>query len=255
MSIGKSFKVPLLFLSICFGALSAYADPVVAPSPRPSLVPPAPMITPPIEATPTPAPVAPSAVGPTANGSLYYCPSAYAYYPAISSCPESWVAIPVQAPPQTWYPHRIVEETTSEEAVIARPNSVNLQLLGAALNYSVNYDRAISDQVTLGVGYSYWAAENWFHTYHSDIMVVPAYANIYFSQAPERGFISGGLDWIHVTSPGHSSDTFSHDGVAGVIGAGYELRSNGGFLLRIAADLIIGQSVLFNPSFTLGFCF
>jgi hypothetical protein len=64
---------------------AVYAPPVVYAPPPPVVVP-----EPQVYIQQAPPPVAP---GPSAQQFWYYCQSAQAYYPSVSSCPEAWVKV------------------------------------------------------------------------------------------------------------------------------------------------------------------
>jgi hypothetical protein len=48
---------------------------------------------------PYPDPIIPPAVVPSSADHWYYCPSARAYYPYVTECPEGWKPVLPQAPP------------------------------------------------------------------------------------------------------------------------------------------------------------
>jgi hypothetical protein len=83
--------------------------------------------------------------------------------------------------------------------------------------------------------------------------VIPVYRNYYFTENLDRGYLSLGADVIQVTQAGNSNDTFQNNGVAAVVGAGYESRNKEGFLLRLGLYFIVGTSVMLSPSVSLGF--
>ncbi len=248
----------LVLLTACERMVWAQSSniPLPQPSATVSAASPSPSQSPAPSATTTS--VMPAATeGAVPNGFYYYCASSKAYFPAAPKCPEPWIAIPiampVSAPMAVWVDPTPVD--TSQEAVVARPYSLSLELFGRALVYSVDFDVAITDRWTLGVGYSNWESTDWWDNYDATVTVVPLYFNFYFSKDPDRGYLSAGVDWIHVTETGYTNDTFTHNGFAGTLGAGYESRSNGGFIFRIGAYAIMGRSVTISPSISLGFAF
>lgn len=258
-----SLSCSAVFLSFFF-AMSAFAEMDVLPGAAPPATPPtapqqtmpqtmdAPPMQPPASA---PAPV----VNPQPSGFYYYCESYKAYYPTVGSCPESWVAIPVAAPPPTnmgWGLRPVTLEPAPEERdVVGRPNVLSAEIFGRALNYSLDFDRQLSDYVSLGVGFSYWDDSLHWNTYQASVTAIPLYMNFYSSQRESRGFLSVGADLIRVSNPGDSGETFENSGVAGTVGGGFEFRDQHGFLARLAAFLIIGRSTLFNPALSIGVSF
>lgn len=198
-----------------------------------------------------------SAVSPSTNMAYtFYCEKTNAYYPTVTICAEGWIAIPMGQPvaARPWvgavpfYPNSV-------EAVEERPNVLSIELLGRALVYSLDYDRAISSHVTLGLGISSWQASAWWNNYTATVTVVPVYLNFYFSESPSRGYLTGGADWISVTQSGNNSNVFNNNGVAAVFGGGYESRSNEGFIFRASIYVIAGQSISVQPALSLGYAF
>jgi hypothetical protein len=263
-----------LLLVLFFSSANALAEmdvmpgaqtPADNPASSPGLVSPAPALpvtttAPSVVPVPPPLPdVVPETpiVNAQPPGFYYYCESLKAYYPTVGNCPESWVAIPVGAPPPS-YRRRHYETTqveTPEEPSKTRPNAFTVDLFGRALLYSVNFDRQITDYFSLGVGISSWDASQRWTGFQSWVTVVPLYANFYFSPNASRGFLSAGADLIKVSEPGFSGNTFENSGVAGTVGAGYEFREQSGFLVRLAGYLIIGRSTELSPSVGLGIAF
>jgi len=189
-------------------------------------------------------------------GFYYYCEREKTYYPTITHCAEGWIAIPVGAPPPVAEHHwQTPTQPATEDDVRSRPNVVSIELFGRALVYSLNYDRAVSEQLTLGLGVTSWHVSNRWQDYSSTVTVVPFYGNYYFTQNAGRGFISAGFDLISSSDSGDHNGTFTNSGVAGVFGGGYEYRDKAGFLIRLGGFLIIGRSVDISPSLSLGYAF
>lgn len=194
----------------------------------------------------------------------YYCRSAGNYYPAAAECPEGWVLAPagpvfiqtsrpIQNPNSPW-----VETAVGIEPIQAfklQPNALSLELFGGAPPYTLNYDREVTEHLTLGIGISSWRAAAPWSNYAATITVLPLYLNYYFTQSSSRGYLTAGADIIRVSQTGASDDTFQNNGTAAVFGGGYEFRAPSGFLLRLGASLIAGRSVFLNPTFNLGLAF
>ena len=179
----------------------------------------------------------------------YYCGSVKAYYPAVTSCPEAWVAIPLVSP------HGLNYFGETEEPVQTHPWSASIEFYGRALQYSLDFDRSISKHLTLGSGISSWHATSDWSGYQATITVIPIYANFYFTEWQSRGFISLGGDLISASQSRTGDHTFENTGVAAVFGCGYEYRSYSGFLLRVAAFLIVGRSTILSPGIDVGMAF
>lgn len=192
----------------------------------------------------------------------YYCQKQNDYYPRIQVCPDGWIAVPAPAPPSQWrlipvYRSAFIEPDTGAtlEQIQAHPTTLSLELFGRALIYSLNLDRAITDQITLGVGAAYWDSSIGWENYHSTDWVIPFYGNYYFTQKSHRGYLTLGLDWIHVSAPGLDNSTFLNNGAAGTIGGGYEYRNVSGLVLRIHGVFILGRTLDVSPGISLGLAF
>ncbi len=191
-------------------------------------------------------------------GFYYYCGSTKAYYPTVASCPEPWIAIPLAAPPAVMGQNQLEpKEDDSTEPVSAHPNAASLEVFGRASIYSLDFDRAISDHITLGAGIAYWDAYQWWphNNYEASITVIPVYMNYYFTQDHARGFISAGADFINASQSGLGNGTFTQSGVAAVLGGGFECRNRSNFLFRLGGFLIVGRTTTLNPSIGLGIVF
>jgi hypothetical protein len=123
-----------------------------------------------------------------------------------------------------------------------RPNAVSFELLGRGLLYSLDYDRQVTDEVAIGIGYSQFGQgeydKNGVHYDAIHITVIPVYLNYYLENSgTQRWYITGGLDFVSGTiSSNGFSDTGS--GVGIVAGGGYEYRSDSGFLFRATPYIV-----------------
>lgn len=244
-------KLIFSLLSATLFSLSISAQSKPDSTDRPAAPPP--LVQPASQPQPPPQPEPPSQPEKTSPPYFYYCEKAKAYYPTITKCEEGWVAVPAAAasPTVRWPEPR---PPATEETVKSQPNVVSVELFGKTFLYSLDYDRSICPHLALGVGIASWQANTWLD-YHATVTVVPIYANYYFSQQPLRGFLTAGVDWISVTQAWDNDNIFANNGFAGVIGGGYEIRDNSGFLLRFGGLIIAGRSIIFNPEVNVGFAF
>jgi hypothetical protein len=221
----------------------------------------APVAPAPPPAEPPPSPITEAEPAPTTF--FYYCERTKTYFPNVQTCPTGWIAVPAGAaipaqeqPQMRPWPapvHRY--SVNAPEIVHSQPNVVSFEFFGRALLYSVNYDFAVSDHLSLGIGISSWESRDWWTSVDSSVTVVPIYGNYYFSQHLGRGYISLGADWISVSSIGNNSNTFANNGMAAVIGGGYEARDASGYLLRFGGYVIAGKTTTINPSVSVGYAF
>lgn len=139
------------------------------------------------------------------------------------------------------------------------PNAISIELLGRAGVYSLNYDHLISDTVGLGFGLSYYslsARSTSGSSASGSIFVVPTYFNYYLASGPSHVFLTAGLDLIVASVTFEDASYFRGSGVAPIIGVGYEYRSAGGFLFRIALPYItFSDRVLLWGGVSLGAAF
>ncbi len=128
------------------------------------------------------------------------------------------------------------------------PNTLSVEVLGRGGLYSLNYDRSVSDSVSLGLGFSYLGAQA--GPGQASLVVVPLYTNLYLFTASHRLFLTGALDFIHLSGSFNTTSLgseipLSPVDIAGrasfvlpVFGGGYEFRGTGGLLFRLSAYFI-----------------
>ncbi len=150
----------------------------------------------------------------------------------------------------------------AEHTRVTNPNSLNVELLGRGLLYSVNFDRVVNDDLVAGVGFGSTPMRN---PDGSDpgisTFLLPFYVNYYFAREQGSIFVTAGAD---IASNGGSLNGlksmfgniyFNGNAVLPTAGIGYENRSDAGFLFRVTVYGIYAASV--NPwaGFTLGYAF
>lgn len=109
-------------------------------------------------------------------------------------------------------------------------NHLSLELGGRGMFYSVNYDRYIGRHVALGAGFSYMGLETQSYG-RVPLTVVPIYSNFYAGVKAHRPYLTGGVSVAKL----HGEGSPTVDGMVGVFpsfGAGYEYRSDEGFIFR-----------------------
>ncbi len=121
-----------------------------------------------------------------------------------------------------------------------RRNGMSLELLGRGLLYSFNYDYLISDSVALGAGVANYSFSSGSSS--ASAWIIPIYANYYLTGGRHRWFATGGANLILASGSTGGDDRVTGSGVAGVVGGGYEYRSDGGFLFRAAPYVFVGKA-------------
>lgn len=135
----------------------------------------------------------------------------------------------------------------------SRPHAVSVELLGRGLLYSINYDYLINDDIALGAGFSHQS----YSAGNSDatVMIVPVYANYYFTPGNHRWFATAGANVVHASGRVDSEEKVSGSGIGGVLGGGYEYRGDSGFLFRAAPYLMVGKTAGVWAGVSLGYAF
>ncbi len=120
-------------------------------------------------------------------------------------------------------------------------NAVYAEILGAGVFYSVNYERFISDDVTVRMGVSSFSLRSNSGKDHSNIVIVPIVANYLLGHGNSRVEIGAGIDYVsdHGISLGDISRSYSQHSSSGIIfigSFGYRYQpSDGGMHFRLFA--------------------
>jgi hypothetical protein len=133
----------------------------------------------------------------------------------------------------------------------SHPNAISVEALGRGMYWSVNFDRMMSDNFAIGVGFSYATASG------GSSAVIPIYLNWYLSTGDSRPYLTGGFD-VLVPTPTVSflsSTTTALGSFAGVVGAGYEYRGPTGFLFRVAPYVFVGSAIVPWVGVSFGYAF
>jgi hypothetical protein len=150
----------------------------------------------------------------------------------------------------------------AEHVRVTNPNSVNVELLGRGMLYSVSYDRVVTDDLVAGVGFGTTSTRTL-----SDVdagvstALLPLYVNYYFMREGGSPFATLGADIV--TNSGevnglkstYSGIEFGSRAVLATVGAGYESRTDAGILFRVAVYGIYAKTISPWGGLTLGYCF
>lgn len=121
-----------------------------------------------------------------------------------------------------------------------RRHGMSLELLGRGLLYSLNYDYLINDSLALGAGVANYSFSS--GSASASAWIIPVYANYYLTGGKHRWFATGGANVILASGTTGGDDRVTGSGVAGVLGGGYEYKSDGGFLFRAAPYVFVGKA-------------
>lgn len=156
---------------------------------------------------------------------------------------------------------RADDAISSEPTRPTNPNAVSLEVLGKSFLYSVNYDRAVSDDFFAGLGIGSVTLNNSDGTSSGrSAVMVPIYAGYYFIEDKGSPYVeigaeavmSGGVQGLKTTVGGMQ---FPSNPVLPFFGVGWETRTDSGFLFRVTGYGVLGQSLTpwFGASFGYAF--
>jgi hypothetical protein len=136
-------------------------------------------------------------------------------------------------------------------------DSMNLEILGRGMLWSLSFEKVVSANVSVGLGLGTVKVM----PMDTQAVVVPMYMNYYFMNSGNSPFGTVGVNIVTnnskvKTGKADVSDVeFGTSSVHPTIGLGYEMRTDGGFLFRVAAYGIVADN--FSPWFggTFGFAF
>lgn len=122
-----------------------------------------------------------------------------------------------------------------------RINNFSIEGLGRAGLYSINYDRMVTDDIAVGLGFSSYSISA--GALSSSTVVIPLYANYYFTEGKNsRFYVTGGADLIFSSANFEGDGIVEGSGLGFVGGAGWEYKSDGGFLFRVAPYFLVGKA-------------
>ena len=125
--------------------------------------------------------------------------------------------------------------TVQKSSATATPalgkSAISAELLGRAAIYSFNYDYNFVPNVAAGAGIAFWSQSSGKTS--ATLTLIPVYLNAYLLTGVHRPFATVGMTFGNATIS-DSDSTSSGSGSLLTMGAGYEMRTEGGFLMRVA---------------------
>jgi hypothetical protein len=149
------------------------------------------------------------------------------------------------------------------ETRVTYPSVVSFEVLGRGMLYSVNFDEALNDDIAAGIGIGSVST----NLHDTDIdgnasaTLVPVYFNYYLRRTAGSVFLTGGATLIlnHAATKYKDTSTgnlqIPSSSVMPTFGAGYEYRTDTGFLFRVTGYAIAGKSITPWAGFTFGYAF
>jgi hypothetical protein len=132
------------------------------------------------------------------------------------------------------------EHVEKSKARITAPSSIYLEIGGAGIFYSINYDRLLTNNVALRFGFGYFGVP-----FLASLTAVPLTLSWFpfsNSTSPNKLEIGAGFDYINATVTPFFGDTPTRTGSAvcltGILGYRYQ-APDGGFMFRAAFTPIL----------------
>lgn len=142
------------------------------------------------------------------------------------------------------------------------PNALSVEVLGKTFLYTVQYDRAVTDDVFAGVGIGTASLDNLDGTdANTSAVMIPVYAGYYFLRDQGSPFVIAGASLVtnHSDTVGKKTSLggveYGSNQVLPFFGAGYEVRTDSGFLFRVTGYGEVGKSVKPWGGATFGYAF
>lgn len=169
------------------------------------------------------------------------------------------------------------EDTPQDKPLIVKPykgdapgsntrmtygSSVYVEALGRGLLWNVGFDQVINENLSAGAGFGTVGTKSPLAGIATDsAQIIPVYASYYFMKSAGSPFLTAGIDLVlnqddvKGLKAKTSNLVFPDNTVMPTFGVGYENRTDTGFLFRLTAYGIGGDS--FKPwvGITFGLCF
>lgn len=152
--------------------------------------------------------------------------------------------------------HALAEEVPNTR--VTYPVGISAEILGRGMLWSINFERVVSEQAAVGVGYGQVATEQSEVETDRSARMIPVWMNYYLSDSGNSAFVTGGANVV-LNSGSVKRDTATvsalklpNDAILPVAGGGYESRTDTGFLFRFGAYLLVGDNVKPWMGFTFG---
>ncbi|MDR3606421.1 MAG: hypothetical protein P4M08_03460 [Oligoflexia bacterium] len=150
----------------------------------------------------------------------------------------------------------------ADEARSLNPNALSVEVLGRGFLYTVQYDRAMTEDVFAGIGIGTVGIDNLDGSdANSTAVLIPVYVGYYFMREHGTPFVTAGASVVANNSTATNHQTalgsmkFPTGQIVGSAGAGWEERTDTGFLFRVTGYAMIGGNVKPWVGATFGYAF
>jgi hypothetical protein len=139
----------------------------------------------------------------------------------------------------------------AEHTRVTYPGALSGEVLGRAMMFSVNYDHVFSDDLAAGAGIGTTGTKPMVGSGDTGVSatVVPVYFNYYLSREGNSAYVTAGVSAVvnsgdvkNLRSSAGNVD-FPDSPLVPHFGAGFESRTDTGWLFRVAGYGILGEEL------------
>ena len=156
-----------------------------------------------------------------------------------------------------------VDSTLSVEQPLPAPeNAIYFEALGPGILYSINYERMVTEAVSIRIGYSSWQVTTPFLITSSvSFTGIPIMVNVLQGDGNSKLELGAGIEFVQYSSTtsflGYDPTTNTGSGNLVLLSLAYRYQPKGGGIhFRIGIDPVIGpNAVRITGGISLGLCF
>lgn len=150
----------------------------------------------------------------------------------------------------------------AEHTRVTNPNMLGIEVFGRGLLWGFVFDRVLNDDMSAGIGFGSTGTKTLADAdTGKSATMIPVFVNYYFTRDQGSVFATAGATLVSNSSDvrGFKSSVgnveFSSSAVQATFGAGYENRSDNGFLFRVTGYGIAANKIAPWFGFTFGYAF
>jgi len=156
-----------------------------------------------------------------------------------------------------------IDSTLSVEKSLEPPeNAIYFEALGPGILYSINYERMVSNNVSIRIGYSSWQVTTPFLITSSvSFTGIPVMVNFLQGDGNSKLELGAGIEFVQYSSTssflGYDPTTNTGSGNVVILSFGYRYQPmGGGIQFRVGIDPVIGPNgARVTGGLSLGVCF